>query len=109
MIVLAFALSYAGFTALCLSLSRHYREVFDATPSQARTQLLRALGWAALALAFAVAIAASGWQVGAVLWIALLTAAAASNVLMLSYAPRRLMALGAGLLPVGLLAALLTS
>lgn len=109
MIVLAFALSYAGFAALCLSLSRHHREVFDTTPNERRTPLLRGLGGSALALAFGAAIAADGWQVGVVLWIAVLTAAALSTVLMLSYAPKRLVALASGLLPLGLLAALLTS
>lgn len=103
MIALAFALSYAGFMVLCLSMSRHRREVFDRVFPPRFDVRLRGLGFALLLLALWASALHSGWQIGAVLWIALLTLAALLVALMLSYAPRQMPALAAGLLPLAAL------
>lgn len=106
MIVLAFSLAYAGFLALCLSMSRHYRDVFHRSLPDRTARMLRGGGWILLAASLAASVAHSGGPVGTVLWIALLTAGAALVVLLLTYAPRRVLALAAGMLPLSLIAAM---
>lgn len=106
MIALAFAQAYAGFLALCLAMPRHGREVLQKPLADHAARLVRVGGWTALAASFAASVAHGGWQIGPVLWIALLTIAGALVVLLLSYAPQRMIALACGLLPLSLIAAL---
>ena len=49
MTLIAFALACAGMLALCLALSRHYRELFNTSPSNGKRLLLRLSGALALA------------------------------------------------------------
>ncbi|WP_051362220.1 DUF3325 domain-containing protein [Solimonas soli] len=92
MIALAFTLGYAGFLALCLSMSRHQREIVGRTLPESRAPWLRLAGWALLLASFAASATHGGVPIGAVRWCGLLTAAALFAVLMLSYAPRRMLA-----------------
>jgi hypothetical protein len=103
MIVLTFALCYVGFLALCLSMSRHRRDVLTRKLPSQWDAGLRGTGFALLLAAFCVAVVHSGAGIGAVLWTALLTAGAMLVALMLSYAPRQMPVLAAGLLPLALL------
>lgn len=81
-------LSFAGLTALCLSLNRHHAEIFDRRVERRAVLRLRAFGWAALAVSLFVAGAWEGWAFGPVQWFGALTGAAVGLVLLLSYRPR---------------------
>ena len=105
MIAIAFALSYAGFLALCLSMPRHYRDVLRKNASDRALTALRIIGWLLLMAVFAVSVAEAGWQVGPVLWVALLTAGALPVSVLLTYAPRRLTAVACVLLPLSVVGA----
>ena len=59
-------LSFAGLTALCLSLNRHHAEIFDRRVERRAVLRLRAFGWAALAVSLFVAGAWEGWAFGPV-------------------------------------------
>lgn len=106
MTVLVFALCHAGFIALCLSMPRHRREVITRSIAAHWDAGLRGLGSALLLAAFCVAVVRDGAAIGAVLWTGLLTLGALLVVLMLSYAPRQLPVLAAGLLPLATLFAI---
>ena len=92
-----FALTYTGWAALCLSTSRHAREVLQREPSPLQRHLLRAAGWLALTVSLFLAAARTGWPIGTVEWFGTLTASAVSFVLLLSYYPRFAAGLGLGL------------
>lgn len=94
MTLLAFALAYAGFLGLCLSMDRHHQDLMGRRPKPPRRHALRALGWALLALSAWPCVAAWGWAMGPVCWLGLLTAAALPLVFLLPYAPRAALALG---------------
>lgn len=108
MIAIAFALSYAGFLALCLSMSRHYKDVFQKNVSEPVSNRLRISGWLLLISVFAACIAQAGWQVGPVLCIAMLTAGALLVSLLLTYAPRRLTTVACVLLPLSVVGAVVS-
>jgi hypothetical protein len=87
---LALALSYSGFSALCLAMEKHHLELYgkDRTSPQ-RMQLLRGLGWLLLAVAFGLSVAARGWAIGPVQWLGALTAGAVVLALwLLPYRPK---------------------
>lgn len=92
-----FALTYTGWAALCLSMSRHAREVLQREPSPLQRHLLRAAGWLALTAALLMVTSQGGWPIGTVEWLGMLTASAVSFVLLLSYYPRLAAGLGLGL------------
>jgi uncharacterized protein DUF3325 len=71
--------------------------------------LLRCLGWPALGAALIPAVLAKGWQIGPVLWIAVLSSTVTLLVFFLPYQQRLLLQLPLVLLPTTLLAALLIS
>ena len=50
MTLAAFCLAYAGFSALCLGMDRHYEDVFDRELPRRHRLSLRLFGWIALAL-----------------------------------------------------------
>ncbi|TJZ64735.1 DUF3325 domain-containing protein [Chitiniphilus eburneus] len=84
--------SYAAFTALCLGMDGHHREVFGRAPAPGRKRLLRGAGWALLlaSLLLAIAIGAQG----VVAWAVMLTLSTVLLVLLLAYWPRRVAPLG---------------
>ena len=84
----ALLLALAGFAALALSMHRHHRDLFGGPPSRWRVVALRSVGWALLGLSLAACSLESGWAVGPLLWIGLLTLAALVVVLTLTYRPR---------------------
>ena len=86
--LLATLLCYAGFTALCLSMSRHHGELLRSKPTPARRLGLRALGWLLLTLSIWPAVAVTGWGQGLVEWCAVLMLSALLLVLLLPYRPR---------------------
>ena len=69
MMLVASALSLStGLAMLCLAMDRHHRDLFGRVPGAARRRLLRAGGWAALALSLAGCVAGWGWARGVVYW-----------------------------------------
>lgn len=80
--------SYAGMTGLCLSMERHYKQVFKSAPDILKQRLLYWSGWLLLALAFAYSVAVWGGALGPVAWFGALTAAAGLLVFLLSYRDR---------------------
>lgn len=92
-----FALTYTGWAALCLSMSRHARELLQREPTPLQRHLLRTAGWIALTVSLLMAAARAGWPVGTVEWFGMLTASAVSFVLLLTYYPRLAAGLGLGL------------
>lgn len=88
----AFLLAGAGFTALALAMDRHHRQVCQRTPSRRQRVWLRVQGAAGLTAALTLCIARVGWGVGIVIWLGLLTLAGLVIVLTLAYwqnKPRR--------------------
>ncbi|WP_159993201.1 DUF3325 domain-containing protein [Roseomonas sp. 18066] len=107
MTLLGLALAYAGFLALSLAMERHHEQVLAHRRIPARRrQLLFWGGWLLLAASMLPPVAAFGWGLGLVAWTGLLTAAAMPLALLLCYAPRVALFLGAAPLPAGLLALL---
>lgn len=86
--LLALLLTYAGFTALCLSMPRHHAELLGTKPSTRRRQGLTLAGWLLLALSLWAAVTANGWSFGLVDWFAVLMLSALALVLLLPYRPR---------------------
>jgi hypothetical protein len=78
-------------------MSRHAREVLRREPTPLQRQLLRAAGWIALTVSLLMAAAQTGWPIGTVEWLGMLTASAVSFVLLLTYYPRVAAGLGLGL------------
>lgn len=97
MALLAFAMSYAGLLALCLSMDRHHQDLLKGRPKPPRRYGLRVAGWALLVLSAWPCVVSWGWAIGPVGWIGLLTAAALPLVFLLPYAPRAALALGPAL------------
>lgn len=88
MALLAFALACTGFAALALAMDRHHRQVWQRPAPGRRGVLLRVAGAVALGASLAACIAHSGWAVGAVLWLGLLSATASAVALVLTYRPQ---------------------
>lgn len=104
--LLALALCYGGFTALCLSMDRHHTELLGRKPSARRRQLLKLGGWLLLALSVWAAVSSAGWGLGVVEWCAVLMLSALLLVLLMPYRPRLALALAGLSLLVSPLAAL---
>jgi len=104
MSVLAFALTYTAFTALCLAMNRHSREISGRVWSDRQRYVLRGFGWGGLALSLALAAERSGWALGTIEWFGMLTASALTLVLLLPYYPRVAAGLGLALPATALLA-----
>ncbi|PWC27522.1 DUF3325 family protein [Teichococcus aestuarii] len=105
--MMAFALAYSGFTALCLAMARHHEQILGrraVTPR--RRRLLSGLGFLLLAAALASLVLAEGWGMGTLLWLGLLTTAANLLVLSVCYMPRAAPAISAGFLVLGLVSTL---
>ena len=74
--VVVFALCLAGFCGIALAVERQQEALFDRAFASAPTRRLRSAGWAALCLAFVVAVRLQGWSVGSVAWAGHLSFAA---------------------------------
>ena len=103
--LLPLLLTYAGFTALCLSMPRHHAELLGRTASPRRRQVLELAGWLLLGLSLWAAVATNGWSFGLVDWFAVLMLSALALVLLLPYRPRLVLALAAASLLASPLAA----
>jgi hypothetical protein len=97
--LLATLLCYVGFTALCLSMSKHYGELLQGKLSANRSRLLKVFGWSCLGLSLWAALGATAWGMGLVQWFAALMACALLLVFLIPFRPRLALILAvAGLL-----------
>lgn len=104
-LALNLGLGFAALSALCLSLDRHHREVFQSRPGKRRVALLRTAGWVGIGLSLFVTGQVEGWAFAPVQWIGALTGAGLALVLLLSYRPRIVYPASAASLLVGSAAA----
>jgi len=88
MIFLAFALAYAGMTALCLAMDRHHVCLFGQAPLPLRSQLLRLAGSLFLVLFIFVMIQIYGLAIGIAGAIFIMSIAGLCLIFLLPYAPR---------------------
>ncbi|WP_110946923.1 DUF3325 domain-containing protein [Pseudomonas bohemica] len=101
--LLATLLCYIGFTALCLSMNRHYDDLIGGSLTLGRGRALKLLGWVALLLSLWVALASQAMGQALVQWFAALMGSAVLFVFVMSYRPRLALSLagiGALLAPV---------
>lgn len=89
--VAGFALAFSGFTALALTIDRHYADIHGRgrEPSPRLVRRLHVLGWSALLLCWLAQADAQGWPIGTIYWLGVLTAAALAVVAVLSWTPLR--------------------
>jgi hypothetical protein len=80
----ALMLAVAGFAALALSMHKHHRDVFGSPPTHRRASAFRAIRWALLGLSFGACVFNSGWAIGPVLWLGLLSVSGLTVTLLLS-------------------------
>ena len=88
-------LAYAGFAALCASMTKHQVETVGRALAPREQKALRAAGWAVLVAAYACAVVAAGWRFGSVLWVAAIMAGGLALTLNMPYRPRRVARAGA--------------
>lgn len=89
LLLCALGLSCLGFALLALSLERHWDEqvIGRPYPSTQALQRMRRCAWLLLALAYGVSVLQAGLSMGSVLWCMLLSAAALSVALLLTWYP----------------------
>jgi len=86
--LLATVLCYLGFTALCLSMGKHYGELLHRKPSARRSRLLTVFGWVCLSLSLWAALESTAVGLALVQWFAALMACALVLVFLIPYRPR---------------------
>lgn len=97
MFVIAFALTYAGLTALSLAMNRHARDVLQRELPNAQRLALRILGGGLLNASLFLAAAHTGLPAGVLEWFGMVTASGLVVVLFLTYLPKVAIALAIGL------------
>ncbi|GFM89076.1 hypothetical protein PSCICO_44750 [Pseudomonas cichorii] len=86
--LLAALFCYIGFTALCLSMPRHYGELLSGLLTERRSRALKLAGWLFLAVSSVVAVNDAGWGVGLAQWFAVLMISAVLLVFLMPFKPR---------------------
>lgn len=104
---LALACAFTAAALLALSMRTHGRSGFGRGTATRERRFLAAVGWAALATVFVVAIYGQGWAIGIVLGFASLAAAGFVVTLVLTYRARLLPVLAVAALLSGALGAML--
>jgi Protein of unknown function (DUF3325) len=88
--LIAFALTLAAMTILCVAMDKHSAQVWGRKPSTTQRVSLRVLGWMLLAAACAFCVQAFGVGIGLVMWFGLLNVAGLLLAFLLPYRPRLL-------------------
>jgi Protein of unknown function (DUF3325) len=86
--LIAFTLTLAAMTMLCVAMDKHRAQVWGQKPSSKQRLSLRVLGWLLLAAACAFCMKAFGVGIGLVMWFALLNTAGLLLAFVLPYRPR---------------------
>jgi hypothetical protein len=93
--LLATLLCFAGFTALCLSMTRHYGELLHRRPGRGHSRILKVAGWSCLTLSLWVALASAALGMALVQWFVALMASALLLVFLIPFRPRLVLVLAA--------------
>lgn len=88
MIVLAFFLSFAAWTALAFTMNRHRHDMGWARAAPVQRIMLRSADGGLLATSLWACAGQWGWSMGTVAWFGVMTASALSLVLALAFRPR---------------------
>ncbi|MEI2456075.1 DUF3325 domain-containing protein [Lysobacter firmicutimachus] len=88
MLWLGLSLGVAAWCLLSRGLEKHHRQVSSAAFVPARARVLRASGWALLALMFAVLVYERGWAQGPIFWFAAMIVSALAWTLLMTMAPK---------------------
>lgn len=91
--LLAIVLSSAGFGAIALSMRRHHQDVFGRLPARVRKLTLATVGWSLLGASLWPLIARDGVAVGITFWFGVITVAALTVAMSLTYGPSAIRAL----------------
>lgn len=86
--LLALALAFSGFTALCAAMHRHRRTLWPRRVSSRGVIALRIGGVALLAESLFLSVTGAPGTTGVVAWLGFLTAAGLALVFLLPYSPR---------------------
>lgn len=105
---LALALGYAAVTCFALAMTGHHRTVFGRVASKNRARMFRLVGSILTAGALAAVVAAFGWPIGIVAWVASLSISGFVLTQLLAYAPRLVFAPVAPLLLSALLVSVIS-
>ncbi len=87
MALATFVLSFLGFAALALAMSKHYRDVFGMAPAPPRKLALRGAGWGLLGASCVPPTQGCGVSIGIVFWFGTATVSALAVALVLTYRP----------------------
>ena len=98
---IAFGLGLPAFAALSFAMERHQEQAFGRPLAPRAGHAWRIAGVLLLGLSLAVCVAQWQWSVGIAAWLGVLSLAAVSVGLTLTYGPRRLVPLGAVALAAG--------
>lgn len=90
MSLLGFILAFIGFNLLCVNTGRNANKIVEVTLSQTQQRLLTLMGWVALIMSLWPMLTIDSIAIGLVNWAMLLTLAASSVVLLLTYQPKLL-------------------
>lgn len=85
MLLVGFVLAAAGFTSLAFAMERHEKQLWANTPSSRRRWSLRSAGTGLIIGSMLGCVQSSGWSIGLVEWVGLLTLTAIGVVLGLIY------------------------
>ncbi|WP_454617085.1 DUF3325 domain-containing protein [Bradyrhizobium cenepequi] len=95
-------IAYAGFAAISLAMARHHRQTFGRPPSRYLAAGLRIIGWSALGLSLIASVVASGWAIGTITWVGVLSAAGLAWIFLHSATPRFALAMVPALILIAL-------
>jgi hypothetical protein len=100
----AFALTFTGFTALCLSMERHQEQVLHRRSiSTCRRRVFLCAGFLLLTTALYRLVGMEGWGNGLLLWFGILSVDAMLIAMLLCYRPAAIPRLAAALLMLSMI------
>ena len=83
-----FGLLYCGLAALSMAMDRHYKQVWGEKPTASLRHILRITGWALLGVSFWISFQSWERGIGSIAWFGILTVAAFTFILLLTYRPK---------------------
>ncbi|MBV1900167.1 MAG: DUF3325 domain-containing protein [Kordiimonadaceae bacterium] len=83
-----FSLLYSGLAALCMAMERHYKTVWGNKPEANKRRAIQFIGW--FLLGFSFWLSYNNWEngTGSAAWLGLLSIAAFSFTVLLTYKPK---------------------
>ncbi|MCH1924258.1 DUF3325 domain-containing protein [Shewanella sp. C32] len=90
MSLLGFVLAFIGFNLLCVNTGRNANKIVDMTLTLAQQRLLTLVGWVALVMSLWPMLTIDSISIALINWAMLLTLAACTVILLLTYRPKLL-------------------